>query len=275
MTDRQWTDTRAGIEEATSRLVDVICDADDLGRNAVGEWNLAETVSHVGMAASFDAYVVTGEIPTSSAVLAAKVMRTASFDDLARYNAEGLAGVSVTDRGEVADQVKTRVDELLDKTVRMDGTERVTWLGGVQLTSQSVLGHLLQELLVHGFDIAHAASKTWKIPPYSAALSLESFMFEVVRNLDGTALAASTRCPPVRAEFDLDFTKAVVMASDGDRLGVEEPGGKIDVRLSGDPATALLMIFGRINPLPAVLRRNVGVTGPRPWRLRRLQQLAP
>jgi hypothetical protein len=48
---------------------------------------------------------------------------------------------------------------------------------------------------------------------------------------------------------------------------VEKPDGAPDVRLTFDPVTLNLMLFGRVSKPRAVLTGKVVISGRRPWKL--------
>ncbi len=274
-TPDQWAAVRHEVAQASGRLAAVLRTADG-GARAVGAWTVAETAAHVISAATLDAHVVTGELLAAELREPAALVPTTTTRTVHRLNELALDRERERDPGALAGLLRRRVDRFLELTAGHTGTERVEWLGGAPLSVAAVFGHLLTELLVHGVDIARAERRELPVPPEAAALCLEVYLFDLFRHMGGTRLGAAMRAGPVAAELRIDGTTPVVLVSDGHSIRVDEPGGRrVDVRVIGDPATTLLVIFGRTHPLPAVLRRGVSVRGPRPWRLRQLLTLAP
>jgi putative sterol carrier protein len=82
--------------------------------------------------------------------------------------------------------------------------------------------------------------------------------------LDGGGPARERR---IAVEFRSRHTAPVTLVLRDGLVSAEEPGGPTDVRVSFDPATLNLMLFGRISRVRAVLTGKVAVRGRRPWLL--------
>ena len=109
----------------------------------------------------------------------------------------------------------------------------------------------------------------------AALKSHEGFVFEVLQSADVGRFAGDRprSAQAVTCQLMLDGSDPVLLVADGDGVRLEAPGaGPVDVRLSADPGTMWLLMCRRVNPLRALIRRDVKVTGPRPWRLRRLMR---
>jgi hypothetical protein len=87
----------------------------------------------------------------------------------AGFNAATLAGDGERDLTVLADRIDTNVGEFIGAMERANGFEPVTWLAGVVLPSAGPACHFLEEMLVHGYDIARAEAKPWPIAPEHAA----------------------------------------------------------------------------------------------------------
>lgn len=274
----QWTTAREGLQEMAGRFAALLRAAGpDIRRIAVGEWTVADTAAHVALVVDADTYVATGEGPPAV---------TESFDgagsvrnaEIARMNERMLALEPERDVVVLAERIDAGVEHLLDVTASADGASPVRWLAGIELTHTGLLAHLLEELYLHGFDIARASGQHWRVPPAYAALAFETVLVAVIRNAPRSMLARpnGARGPEFACEFRVGDAAPVVFASDGSGLVVEEPGNrKIDVRVSGDAAALALVSFNRISPLGPVLRGKIRAFGPRPWRLRHVMRMTP
>lgn len=145
----------------------------------------------------------------------------------------------------------------------------MSWLGDAWVPLAGVLAHLLNEPLIHGWDIARATRSPWTISPRDAALFFELFVLGVLRHdygrlLDNDELPRDRR---IAVEFRSRHTAPVTMVLHQGRVSVRRPAPGEDVRLSFDPATLNLMLFGRISKARAALTGKVFVTGRRPWLL--------
>jgi hypothetical protein len=129
--------------------------------------------------------------------------------------------------------------------------------------------HLVNELLIHGNDIAEAVNTPWEMPDGDAAQFFELFLTELTRHEVGRLLDNDE--PPrdrrIAVEFRSKYTSPVVFVLDNGQVSIEDPGGPVDVRLSFAPAAMNMVLFGRTSKLRAVLTRKIVISGRRPWLL--------
>jgi hypothetical protein len=145
----------------------------------------------------------------------------------------------------------------------------VRWLGDAQVPICGLVAHLVNELLVHGWDMARALGRPWRMPDEHAALYWELFFIGMLHHDYGTLLNTSLPMPkrPIAVQFRSRYTpSATIVLGDG-RVWLAPPGGPIDVRVRFRPARFNLMLFGRISTVTAAVRGDVVVSGARPWRL--------
>jgi hypothetical protein len=144
-----------------------------------------------------------------------------------------------------------------------------TWLGDSRVPLSGVLSHLINELQIHGRDIARAARTPWAIPPREAALFFEVFFVELLRHGVGRLLDNDE--PPrdrrIAVGFRSDHTRPVTIVLHKGVVSVEEPGGATDARITFDPVTLNQMLFHRVSKPRAVLTGKIAIRGPRPWLL--------
>ncbi|GAB3974357.1 maleylpyruvate isomerase family mycothiol-dependent enzyme [Actinoallomurus acanthiterrae] len=189
-----------------------------------------------------------------------------TVDDL---NAALLVQFTERDPRRIAQTLRSDIDHLLQATDGTDPKTAVPWLGGSEVPLAGVFAHLLNELQIHGRDIAFAGDARWVVPPEEAALFFDLFLVGVTRYgygrlLDGHGPAPAGR---IAVEFRSPYTTPVTLAMTDGFVTVEEPGGYTDVRLSFDPTTLNLVLFGRIGKPRAVLMGKIAVRGRRPWKL--------
>jgi hypothetical protein len=141
-------------------------------------------------------------------------------------------------------------------------------VGRLQTAARRVLAHLLNELLIHGRDIARPRQARWDIPAEYAALFFDLFIVGMLRHDTGQWL--ETDEPPRKRRIAISFRSAhtdpVTLVLHRGVASVEEPGGRPDVQVRFDPATLNLMLFGRISKARAVLTGKLAVRG-KPWLL--------
>lgn len=266
----QWDAIRAGLDQTSSRFVELLRSVDNGEARAVGEWTIADTAAHVATLVRFDTYAALGTRPPAELSDLVELANTATPADVVRLNAIALERYTERDLGVLADEIAVGIDELLTASTSLDGTERTSWLGGVNLGVAGVLGHLLSEFLLHGFDIARAAKLPWSVPSPEAALTFEVFLTDVLRGISDAPPGTNFAC-----EFHVEGATPAVVVSEAGRLSVEQPGRRVDVRIKGDAAALALVMYGRISPLGPLLRRQIHVFGRRPWRVRQLLRMVP
>lgn len=234
----------------------------------VGHWGTAEVACHVSHVIRYDGDSLAGRaLPDGELRPSAVAVLTDSE----------LAADPERDLGVLADRIEAQLADFLALS-EAPTSEEVTWLGGVRLPASAVVCHLLEELLVHGFDLAHATKGAWTIAPPHAALAVAGAAVPIVNAAGPTAFVSPKRAQGFRARFDARLRghdRFTLVFDDGLTIqpATSEP---VDAHLSADPSTMLLILLGRVGPLRPVLSGKVAVWGRRPWRMRRmLRVMAP
>ncbi len=270
-----WPAVQSALTDAAGRFVTMLGTITDPNPRAVGDWSIGDTATHVLSISHFDGYALTGTaMPDWLESGRDRVLD--SVVDIAAINAAVLDAEPERRPGVLATRIEEAFASWTPQLAGTDGAEPVVWLGGLQLPRTAVASHMVMELLIHGHDIAHAAGHSWPIPAEDAALSLE-FLVEVMRSAsDRSVDEPTTGGKDVVGELRAQGVRPVVFAITGGRLSVEQPGPRpIDVRIAGDPAVLLLVMFNRVSPLRPFLRRQLKVGGRRLWRLGRLRVAMP
>jgi uncharacterized protein (TIGR03083 family) len=268
VTGEQWQAVRAALPEIGSRFADLVAGVPDAHARSLGEWSVAETASHVGMIALMYTGMIRGDGGPLPLPGLAEPIGAASVDTISKMNALALDLYPERDPGRLAERLRADIAEVLLVSADLDPEKPVWWLGSSRVPVAGVLAHLVNEMLIHGLDIARAARRPWPIPAAYEALFLELFLFGMVRNDMGRLLDDATPSPRrIAVEFRSAYTRPAVLALQHGELRAHEPDGTADVRLRFDPAVLVPMMFGRISKARAVLTGGVRIGGPRPWLL--------
>ncbi|GAB3971193.1 maleylpyruvate isomerase N-terminal domain-containing protein [Plantactinospora veratri] len=278
ISDGQWAETRDALRRAGDRFADLLAAVPDPAARATRSWSAAQTAAHmVSLAWACETIVEPGSDSGRDARLDGQ-LRDTQVDTVRDLNDLLLRQYIVErDLAPLAARLREHVRSILRATDGRDPTEAVDWLGGSRLPLGGLLAHLTNELLIHGWDIARAGSLRWEIPPRDAGLFIELFLVGVTSYGYG-ALLDSTAPPPRRriaVQFRSRHTLPVTIVLDGTgghdgnrgRVSITQPGPGDDVRLSFDPPTLNLVLFGRMSRLRAALTGRLFVSGPRPWLL--------
>ncbi|MFJ7211831.1 maleylpyruvate isomerase family mycothiol-dependent enzyme [Amycolatopsis sp. NPDC098790] len=268
MTLEKWQAVRAALPETGARFADLVAGVRYADATSLGEWTIAETASHVGMIALMYTSMIRGDGGPLPLPGLEEPINAASVDTISRMNALALQLYPERDPVRLAERLRADIAEVLLVSEDLDPEKPVWWLGGSRVPVAGVLAHLVNEMLIHGLDIARAIRRPWPIPASHEALFLELFLFGMVRNDMGRLLDDATPSSRrIAVEFRSSLTEPAVLALQHGRLRFEEPDGTADVRLTFDPAVLVPMMFGRVSKVRAVVGGGVRIGGPRPWLL--------
>lgn len=262
-----WLQARIALEEASTQVGALLRSVRDPQVPALGEWNVAELATHLSHAFAI--------VPAL-----ARQDRTAPLGDLAEL--ASLTTISVADDPErdlavLAERIETRAGEFLRVTADRTAADPCPWLvEGTALPLAVLTCHLLNEAVVHGYDIAKAAGEPWTISRRHATLIFEGFLLPVFQVLDPAALVLQDRAGGVRARYDVRLRgggRFVLAFGDGG-VTVEGPSSaRVDCHLSVDPAAFVLVAWGRISQWRAIPKGQLLAWGRRPWMGLRLRGL--
>jgi hypothetical protein len=78
-------------------------------------------------------------------------------------NAQLLRGYPEREPRVIAARLRSSVDEILCLTAGADPSTTVAWLGGSRVPLAGLLARLINEMLVHGSDIARGLGAPWQV----------------------------------------------------------------------------------------------------------------
>jgi hypothetical protein len=270
VTDDQWRTSRNTLRDAGNRFADLVTSVPDPHRTmATADWSVAVTAAHVVVIADLDASIVEDEkAPDAVPGLRARIVDT-TVDTVDALNEWALRQFTERDTHVLAGRLRADIDTILRASERRDPDEPMTWLGGARVPLAGLLAHLVNELLIHGYDIARVTGTRWIVPSRDAALFFDLLLVGLARYGQGKLLdgGGPPRDRRIAIEFRSRYTRPVTFVLRNGRVTAEEPGGDADARVRFDPATLNLMLFGRISRLRALLTRKVVILGRRPWLL--------
>lgn len=252
----------------------------------VGRWDLAEVATHLSHTwlglpglARRDLSEVDALVPDRDAGGAI----VAGIDQLAAFTAQAVRADPERDLGVLAERIETRsAGYLADCAAGLAhvGADRPWLVPGITVPPSVITAHLLSETVVHGWDIARAAGRPWRIVPRHAALVVRGFMVPVLlaagpRLLAGPDASAAFGRYLLRVRGGQGFERVefpLELGACGMRPGRPGP---VDCRLSVDPVAFLLLFFGRIGVFSALARGQMLIWGRKPWLAPRLHAALP
>lgn len=205
--------------------------------------------------------------------------------DVTQLGAVTVAAVAaepVRDPAQLADRIAERAAGYLrdcaDQQARRPEDEHRSWLlSGITVPPHVFTAHLLSETLVHGWDIARASGRRWRIDPDHAALVVRWFLLELLVYGAPQLLGDPATLARVsgRYRFDVRRHGSVRMVFDSSGARLDDAPGPPDCRMSLHPVAFLLLFFGRRGLVGTVARGGVLVGGRKPWLGLRLQRSVP
>lgn len=252
-----WAAARRAVGVAGPRLTALLRGVRRPGAPALGGWDVSELAVHISHAADTITAMTQG-----GGDLIEDIGGLATFTDVM------VKGEGRRSPVEVADRIDATVARFLSAMEAAGEDRAFTWLvHGTEMSLSSLTCHMLNELTVHGLDIARAEDVPWPIDRAHAVLIVEGFLFPAVHAL-GRAMVDQEAAGTVRARYEIRLRgggRVWMRFHDGDVSVEASPQGPVDCRLSVDPAAFLLVAWGRVSQWSAIVRGQLLAWGRRPW----------
>jgi hypothetical protein len=150
------------------------------------------------------------------------------------------------------------------------------WLvEGVTVPMTTLTCHLLNEILVHGNDIATAEGLPWPLERADTNLVVNGFLFPVLGGL-GRQMVDQDVAGKMHSCLDIRVRgggRVYFVFEDG-VLSVEEPSArKVDCHMSVDPTAFLLVAWRRKSKWNAIARGQLMAWGLKPWHGLKLREM--
>jgi uncharacterized protein (TIGR03083 family) len=258
---------RETVADVASRFAALLRAVPDAAAPAVGAWTVGDVAAHVTHVAELDASAAQGRVGETLRALGVQVR---VVDDVAHLTAAMLGREPSRDPAKLAQRFEDAVSMLLSAC---SGDDRdVPWLLGISLKQSAICGHLVSEVLVHGWDVARGSGLPWRIAREPACVAIEGFYAVAIPATGDSDRPAG---PRGTAEIRLRGGGRFVITSTDTGPAVLPTSDHVDLRISADPATMLLAMSGRGGSrLRRLLSGRMAVWGRRPLRgLRMLESL--
>lgn len=264
-TDRSdaLAEIRAALRDVVARLVPLVRSVSDADVASVGTWTVGDVAAHLSHGFRADTDALAGR-PVPEAVV--------TKAGIAEATAKLLAEDSERDPAALADRIRMLAGEFHEAASRSRAAT-VGWLQGLHLPPSMVAGHLLNECLIHGHDIADAIGRPWPIQRHHALLAVESFVFPLIAALPPTALVNQERAGSFQARIDIRLRGGgrTLMAFERGSLTLDTGRSRdVDAHLWADPAALMLVFIGRRGIAKPLLGGKLVAWGARPWKLTRM-----
>lgn len=266
---QRWSLARTALRFTADRFTSLLTDGCDPAAMATREWTVADSAAHVLGIALLYVSLVGNTAPAVRVPGLDAILATTNVDTVADVNDHVLRHFTERDPDRLAARLRDAADEILAATQRVAPETTVRWLGDSRVPVCGLVAHLVNELLVHGWDMARALRRPWAMPDEHAALYWDQFFLGMLHHDYGALLNTSLPMPrrPIAVQFRSAYTPAATIVLGDHRVWLAPPDDPVDVRVRFRPARFNLMLFGRTSTAVAALRRDVVIGGPRPWRL--------
>lgn len=262
-------EARAALAAAAARMSALVRAINRPDAPALGIWNTTDLAVHISHSMDIVRSIVLASAPAGSDIWQLSTMTTML-----------VAGEAERDLGAIATRIDASVAALLTalRDGAADGDPLRPWVvEGVELPLSTVACHALTELLVHGYDLAHADGAPWPIDRAHASLAIMGFVLPVLDALR-SSLVNAEKAAGVKLTYHIVLRggggEAWLRFDDGDVEVFDTAPGRVDCHLSVDPAAFLLVSFGRTGQWPPILKGKLLAYGRKPWMGLRLASLA-
>jgi uncharacterized protein (TIGR03083 family) len=261
-------DARVALQSVAGQLSALVRSATDPDARAMGVWSVAELATHITQVVDVIPDLATGVMATSP---------LAEFRELGHYTKGLVEEEAERDLHKLADRIDTNVRQFMEATASMTGNEARPWL--VQGLTTDVLTfhcHLLNEMLVHGHDIARASGQRWTIDRAHAALALQGFIVPALEMLDPRTIVNQDKAARLKACYDVRLRGAgnVYLVFDEGTLTPEAPSPRrVHCHISAHPGELLLVMWKRKSQWGPIARFKLTAWGLKPWLAFRLVNL--
>jgi hypothetical protein len=233
-------DARKALQIVAGRLSARVRGAGDPDGKAMGVWSVAELATHLTHVVGVIPDLATGPMARSP---------IGAFWDLGEFNKGLVREEPERDLRKLADRIDAGFRQFMDATASMTGDEPRPWLvEGLPSNVRHLHCHMLNEMLVHGYDVAQASKQRWPIDPAHAALVLQGFIVPNIGMLGPRTVVNQEKAAGLQACYDIRLRGAgnVYFVFDNGALTPEAPSSrKVDCHISADPAEMLLVMWKR------------------------------
>lgn len=251
-------EVRAALAAVGARVSSLVRSVVHPDAPALGIWSTTDVAVHLSHAVD----IVTA-LARGSDAMAAQIW------DLSKLTTMLVAGEVERDLGAIATRIDASVAGLLAVLREAgDSDPPRRWLiEGIELPLSSIGCHALNELVVHGSDIARADGAPLPVERLHASLVLRGFLLPVMGAL-GRSLVDQDRAARARVTYRIHLRgggSAYLRFQDGDLTVSVTAPGPVDCHLRVDPMAFLMVAWARTSQWPAIARGRLVAYGRKPW----------
>lgn len=248
---------KSAIEQGAARLSRLVRSVQHPERPAIGDWTVGDAAVHVSHIFS----VLTATAKGGGSV-------TDDIWDLGTMTKVMVAGESDRDLQTVAKRIDEGAAEFLTSIDRLDPAAPRQWIiGAIEVETRMLLGHVLNEILIHGRDIAKPEKLPWKIERRDAAMVVNGFLLPSLSSLGSAMMTDAAQDETAVLDIRVRGGNDAVFRFDKGSFSID-PGpasGKVDCHMSVDPEAFLLVAWNRVSQWSEIPKGKLVAWGRKPW----------
>lgn len=276
-----WKQANRYLEAEVKRVVAMLATVRNPSAPALGEWSVADVAVHLSQAwlavpglAKDDLSEVHALLPHTRESGRSLIPDLWSLGDVTK---DGVRAEPERDMAALAHRIEQRARAYLDAHGNGPAGGTRPWLvDGTEVEPITLTCHLLNETMMHGWDIATADGRKWEIPGAAAALVFDGFLVPVIQALGPRDMVNQETAAGLKATFEMRVKGGGrhVFAFDDGALSLEAPSTRpVDCIIDADPAALLLVVWGREDQAKAIGQRKLVPSGPQAHLGTRLRSL--
>jgi uncharacterized protein (TIGR03083 family) len=270
----QWQQSQDALRDEVRRTTTLMRSITDPGVRAVGQWNIAEVAMHLSQNWMLVLGMARQDLSRYKAVVPgiAEVAGDSMIPDMrdnADMNARALKSDAERDLAVLADRIEERAQEYFAECAGHSPDEQRPWtVEGTTLPLSALTCNLLNETIMHGYDIAKAAGRTWRINPAHAAMVVQQFFIPVIQTCEPGTFVNAEEAAGLQATYQVHLRgdgRINFVFEDGS-LRVEEPSARrVDCHILADPAALFMVFWQRQSQRNAIAKGQLIAWGRKPW----------
>jgi mycothiol maleylpyruvate isomerase-like protein/SCP-2 sterol transfer family protein len=270
----QWQQSQDALRDEVRRATTLMRSITDPGVRAVGQWNIAEVAMHLSQNWMLVLGMARQDLSRYKAVVPgiAEVAGDSMIPDMrdnADMNARALKSDAERDLAVLADRIEERAQEYFAECAGHSPDEQRPWtVEGTTLPLSALTCNLLNETIMHGYDIAKAAGRTWRINPAHAAMVVQQFFIPVIQTCEPGTFVNAEEAAGLQATYQVHLRgdgRINFVFEDGS-LRVEEPSARrADCHILADPAAFFMVFWQRQSQRNAIAKGQLIAWGRKPW----------
>ncbi|HEY3691504.1 MAG TPA: maleylpyruvate isomerase N-terminal domain-containing protein [Pseudonocardiaceae bacterium] len=270
----QWQRSQDALGDEVRRVTTLMRSISDPGVAAVGQWTLVEVAMHLSQnwilvpaLARRDLSRYRAVVPSIPGSAGDSMIR--DMWDNADMNAIALKSDAERDLVVLADRIEERAQEYFAECSGHSPDEPRPWtVEGTTVPLSALTCNLLNETIMHGYDIANAAGRKWRINPAHAAMVVLQFFVPVMQTLDPRTFVNAEKAAGLQATYELRLRRGggLNFVFDDGSLTVEESSARrVDCHILADPAAFFMVFWQRQSQWNAIAKGQLIAWGRKPW----------